>query len=97
MWPIQRVALKCAFFLPLTPVRRTVPISSRLPTSAGGHRATTLERSFAAGVHDQANAPVILALQRRNPGGFAGCAARMLGTAFIECSLANTHDPLKWP
>ena len=74
MWPIQRVALKSAFFLLLTPVRLTLPISSRLPTSAGRHRATTLERPITAAVRDQANASVVLALQQRNRARSVGCA-----------------------
>jgi hypothetical protein len=41
-----------------------MPVSSRLPTSAGGHRATTLERSIAARVRDHASAPAIRARRR---------------------------------
>jgi hypothetical protein len=59
MWPIQRAELKSAFFTPLTLVRLMVPISSGLPTSAGGRRATTLKRPIGAETRDNANVSAI--------------------------------------
>lgn len=93
MWPIQREALKSAFFLHSLPVRRTVPISKGAKYVGSRPLRNNLKAPDSSGINDDENAPAIFAQPQRI------CRLRdrrERQNSFIGCSLATTLDPPNW-